>query len=105
MFEAITAWLPEEEYETRIEWLIEHGIYDFAPEVLLMHVAYDRLSDAYCNAYSGLRLVMGDTAEKFGWEAFTIHQAQVRDYMDRYFLEYLAGEQRTLPKRRRCCSS
>lgn len=83
-----------DDYVKKIEWLIEKGIVGFVPEVLLMHVAYDSLAQAYCSTYSGLKLVIEKTAEQLGWSGFKVNQAQVRDYMDRYFLGYLAGEQK-----------
>lgn len=82
------------DYTKKIEWLINNDVIGFMPEVLLMHVAYDRLADAYCNTFTGLKLVIDKTAEQFGWGTFAVHSAQVRDYMDRYFLGYLAGEQK-----------
>lgn len=82
------------DYTGKIEWLINNDVIGFMPEVLLMHVAYDRLADAYCNTFTGLKLVIDKTAEQFGWGTFAVHSAQVRDYMDRYFLGYLAGEQK-----------
>lgn len=86
--------LSVEGYIGEIERLVNDGIHGFMPEVLLMVVAYDRLADAYCSTYSGLKLVIDKTAETFGWGTFAIHSTQVRDYMDRYFLGYLAGEQK-----------
>jgi len=90
----ISGGLNVKQYAELIRKLVKSGIVDYTPEVLLMIVAYDRLAEAYSSAYLGFKLVIDKTAEQFGWGNFTIHQAQVRDYMDRYFLGYLAGEQK-----------
>lgn len=64
------------------------------PEAIMMHVAYDKIAQAYCDAYGALRLVMDRTAEFLGWPDFRMEQPELRNYMDEYFLGRLAGEQK-----------
>jgi len=71
----------------------EHGLRNVTPECILMDVAYDRLADAYCDAFESFRLVTKKTAELFGWEdRFHIENPELLNYMDHYFLGRLPGE-------------
>jgi len=74
--------------------LIARGILPQKPEIILMHVAYDRLASAFSSAYQALSLVMLKTSELFGWEKFHIDQPQLRNYLDQFFFHKLAGEQK-----------
>jgi acyl-CoA-binding protein len=64
-----------------------------SPEAVLMSVAYERLGNAYVNAYQSLQLVLAKTAEFFNWKQFRIDDPMYRSYMDQYFLGRMAGEQ------------
>ena len=56
-----------------------------------MYVAYDRLANAFCDAYLAFKLVMTKFAELLAWNIFR-HQPEIRKYMDEYRLGKLAGE-------------
>jgi len=71
--------------------MLKRGL-EMTPEAVLMHVAYDRVAEAYVEGYEGVRLVMSKTAEVLGWAKYRIDQPEIRSYMDRYRLGQLSGE-------------
>jgi len=75
---------------------------DPAPEVVMMHVAYDKLAEAYVDCYKALKLVMEATAKIFGWPQFRIQKEELRNYMDEYFLGRLTGETK-IPREEKQC--
>ncbi|MGB9774615.1 MAG: hypothetical protein ACPL4I_11430 [Bacteroidota bacterium] len=75
---------------------------DPAPEVVMMHVAYDKLAEAYVDCYKALKLVLEATAKIFGWPQFRIQKEELRNYMDEYFLGRLAGETK-IPREEKQC--
>jgi len=80
-------------YAELLRRLVRKGV-DVSPEVIIMHEAYDRIAQAFVDAYKALRLVMDKTAELFGHEGFRVDQPQIRFYMEELFLGRLAGEQK-----------
>ena len=73
--------------------LRSEGLRKITPETVLMDVGYDRLADAYCDAFMAFRLITTKTAELFGWEdRFRIENPELLNYMDHYFLGRLPGE-------------
>lgn len=62
------------------------------PEAVLMSLAYDMITDAYVDAFNGVRLVMSKTARFFNWEQFRIEEPGLRNYLDNFFLGRLSGE-------------
>jgi len=71
--------------------MLKQGV-EMTPEAILMHVAYDRIAEAFIEGYEGVKLVMNKTAEVLGWARYRIDQPEVRSYMDRYRLGQLSGE-------------
>src|SRR4030042_4144380 len=63
------------------------------PEVVMMDVAYDKITDAYVDAYKGVQLVMSRTAQAFNWGKFRLEDPQLRNYLDSFFLGRLTDEQ------------
>jgi hypothetical protein len=63
------------------------------PEIVMMNRAYDKIADAYVDAYKGFQLIMFKTAQVFNWGKFRLDDPQLRNYLDNYFLGLLTGEQ------------
>lgn len=63
-----------------------------SPEILLMYEAYERIAQAYVDAYKSLKLVLDETAKLFGWDSFRVEQQELRNYMDQYYFGRLTGE-------------
>jgi len=74
---------------------------EVTPETMLMHVAYDRLAQAYVDAYKALQLVLQNFAEIFGWEKFRVDQRML-NYICAYLLGRMAGEQKISREEKEC---
>ena len=78
-------------YVETLEGLIAQRI-NPSPETILMSVAYDRIANAYVDAYEALQMVMAWTAKFFNWEQFRIEDPALRSYLDSFFLGKMTGE-------------
>jgi hypothetical protein len=78
-------------YIEALQGLIAQRIYP-SPEAVLMSVAYDRIANAYVDAYEAIQMVMTWTAKFFNWEQFRIEDPALRSYLDQFFLGKMTGE-------------
>lgn len=83
-------------YLTVVNKLLENYI-AMTPEAVMMDRAYDKIADAYVDAYTALQLVMSKTAQIFNWGQFRLANPQIQNYLDNFFLGRIAGEQQ-LPR-------
>lgn len=91
----------EPTYALALQELIKRKI-GVTPETVMMHVAYDKLGEAYVSTYMALQLVLGEIAKLFGWENFRLTEPRLRNYMDEYFLGRMAGEQKIAREEKEC---
>ena len=78
-------------YFVVLEKMMDLGL-EATPEAILMYVAHEKLADAYVAAYKAFKLVMDETAKRWGWDHYRIDSQEIRNYLDSYFLGRLVGE-------------
>jgi len=74
---------------------------EITPETMLMTVAYEKLAQAYVDAYKALGLVLENFAKLFGWDRYRVNQRMLQ-YMNAYFLGRMAGEQKISREEKEC---
>ncbi len=83
-------------YAMTLDSLVERKM-GLGPETVLMDVAYDRLAEAYVNAFRSIRLILAETAGLFRWDRFRINDPEIRNYIDSYRWRIMIGE-RHIPR-------